>query len=322
MYNVIKRDGTKEKFDEMKIEKAIRKAYKACSKEANELLINSIIEAVNNIHLEEIKIENIQDIIEQCLMEVDPVVGKRYVIYRNERARLRGLVKTFNELVEIEDNDVKNENANVNGNTPAGQMMKFASTSSKMYAEDFLIDQKYVKLQQDNLIHIHDEDYYPSKTTTCVQHDLTKLFKDGFKTGHGFIKEPNRLSVAVDLAAISLQTNQNEQHGGQAIVCWDNALVPYAKKSFKEHFLKAYIDYYEAIELPDDEEDYDAYKAMLEKYALPIEEQFGVIELGNQNLAKHYNRTFKIAKRETIRESDQAAQSFIYNMNTMHSRGK
>lgn len=321
MKYVIKRDGTEEKFNPSKIERAIKKAYTACSKEPNDELIKTIVNVLSESELEKLEIEKIQDIIEASLMEHDNAIGKRYVLYRNERARMRGLVKTFNEIVEIEDTDVKNENANVNGNTPAGQMMKFASTSSKMYAEDHLISRKFVELQQNNLVHIHDEDYYPSKTTTCVQHDLAKLFKGGFKTGHGFINEPNRLSVAVDLAAISLQTNQNEQHGGQAIVCWDNALVPYAKKSFREHFLKAYVDHYESVELPNDEEDYDAYVAILEEYAPKIEKQFGVIELDNQHLAEHYVRTFKIAKRELIRESDQAAQAFIYNMNTMHSRG-
>lgn len=321
---VIKRNGIYEDFDKNKIVTAIKKAYIGSNMEPNEGLANTIADIIASQPSDALTINKIQQLVESNLMRNEETVATAYVIYRNDRDRQRRLVKTYNEIIEIEDNDVKNENANVNGNTPAGQMMKFASTAANDHVDHHVIEKRFVDAQLKGDIHMHDKDYYGSKTTTCVQHDLSKLFKDGFATEHGFTREPNRLSTAVDLAAISLQTNQNEQHGGQAIVAWDYHMVPYAKKSFREHFLEAYLDMILTQKnISDmDSENEDHYKRMINDLQQEVTRKLGEIELGNKKLAKAFPNIFKIARRKLVKEAKQAHEGFVANMNTMHSRGK
>lgn len=323
--NVIKRNGNKEEFNTNKIIAAINKAYIGASKEPNLELAREIAKKIEKQATEkELTIAEIQQLVESQLMKNEEEVATAYIIYRNERDRERRLVKTYNEIIEIEDNDVKNENANVNGNTPAGQMMKFASTAANDHVDHHVITKRFVEAQNKGEIHIHDKDYYGSKTTTCVQHDLTQLFKDGFNTDHGFTREPNHLKTAVDLAAISLQTNQNEQHGGQAIVAWDHHMVPYAKKSFTEHFLDAYLDMIlNQVDISDlDPEKEEDYKKMIADLKAEVEKKAGAIELGNEKLKSKLPTIYKIARRRLVKEARQAHEGFIANMNTMHSRGK
>lgn len=320
---VIKRNGKQEIFNKDKIVSAIKKAYIGSSLEPDNSLANIIADIIENQPQEELTINQIQKLVESHLMKNEEDVATSYIIYRNERDRQRRLVKTYNEIIEIEDNDVKNENANVNGNTPAGQMMKFASTAANDHVDNHVITKRFVEAQNKAEIHIHDKDYYGSKTTTCVQHDLTKLFKDGFYTEHGYTREPNRLSTAIDLAAISLQTNQNEQHGGQAIVAWDYHMVPYAKKSFREHFLEAYLDLIlTQKDITDmNPENDDDYKRMIGDLNQEVNRRVGEIELGNKQLKLQYPTIYKIARRKLVKEAKQAHEGFIANMNTMHSRG-
>lgn len=318
---VIKRDGTEEAFNKEKIVSAIKKAY--VGKEPDETLARTIADIIEAQPQDTLKIKRIQELVESNLMRNEETVATAYVIYRNEHDRRRRLVKTYNEIIEIQDNDVKNENANINGNTPAGQMMKFASVAANDHVDHYVIDKHFVKQHDLGYIHIHDKDYYGSKTTTCVQHDLTKLFKGGFYTEHGFTREPNHLKTATDLAAISLQTNQNEQHGGQSIVAWDHHMEPYAKISFEQHFLDAYLDYILIhIDVADmDAEKEEDYLKMIDDVKKEIEKKVGSIELGNQKLKEQYKTLYKIARRKLVKEAKQAHEGFIANMNTMHSRG-
>lgn len=321
---VIKRNGKKEDFNSNKIVTAINKAYIGASKEPNLELAKEIAKKIEKQATEkEFTIAEIQQLVESQLMKNEEEVATAYIIYRNERDRERRLVKTYNEIIEIEDNDVKNENANVNGNTPAGQMMKFASTAANDHVDHHVITKHFVEAQNKGFIHIHDKDYYGSKTTTCVQHDLTQLFKDGFNTDHGFTREPNHLKTAVDLAAISLQTNQNEQHGGQAIVAWDHHMVPYAKKSFTEHFLDSYLDnILNQVDISDLDPEVEAdYKKMIADLKIEVERKAGEIELSNEKLKSKFPTIYKIARRRLVKEARQAHEGFIANMNTMHSRG-
>lgn len=312
-----KRDGTIEGFHAFKIENAIKKAYKACDMPPNKKICSEIANIVYTKDKEQLTIEEIQSIVEEELMhKSEEQVAKAYIIYRSKRDKNRKMFKTFNELVDTSNEDIKIDNANMNGNTPAGQMMKFASVATVDYAEEHLISQRFVEAKNRGDIYYHDSDYYVSKSVTCTEHDLKELYKDGFYTEHGFIREPNRLTSAIELAAISLQTNQNLQHGGQAIACWDNSMVPYAKISFEYFFLENYVDnYYEC----DTQEEL---KEKMKEAKSFIESKVGEIELSNQKLKEWQPIAYRIAKRKLIRESDQAHEGFVFNMNTMHSRGK
>lgn len=212
---IIKRNGKLEDFNKEKIKIAISKAFLSVNIFPGEMC-EEIAERIRLEGPEEVSIAEIQKMVEKELMKADfegsSDVATSYIIYRNEKDRERRLINTYTEIVEIEDGDVKNENANINGNTPAGQMMKFASTSASDFADRHIIPKKYTEAQKRGEIHIHDKDYYGTRTTTCHHSDLGKLLEGGFSTEHGTIREPNRIKAAIDLAAISLQTSQNEQH--------------------------------------------------------------------------------------------------------------
>ena len=239
---ITKRDGSQQPYDGEKIRQAILKAYRAVG--LNDEAQNAIkIEASIHQELAQegacIAVEAIQDLVERELMNLDPQVAKKYIIYREwrtvEREKRTSLKKTMDGIVSIEKNDVNLGNANMSAYTPSGQMMTFASEVTKDYAMKYLMAPQYARAHASGDIHIHDLDYYPTKTATCVQYDLADLFERGFHTKNGSIRTPQNIQSYATLATIVFQTNQNEQHGGQAIPAFDFFMAPGVRKSFIRH---------------------------------------------------------------------------------------
>lgn len=221
--NIIKRDGREETFDVSKITKAIFKAATACGGTdyaTSERLASKVVNLYNSSNHDNKNptVEEIQDLVEKILVEEGHAqTAKAYILYRNNRSRIResntNWIKTMKEITftKASDSDLKRENGNINGDTSMGTMLKYGSSSAKEFYENFVLDPKHAKAHHDGDIHIHDLDFY-TLTTTCTQIDLNKLFKNGFSTGHGYLREPNDISSYAALACIAIQSNQNDQH--------------------------------------------------------------------------------------------------------------
>jgi ribonucleoside-triphosphate reductase len=234
---VIKRDGRIVGFNEDKIMAAIRKAMLHTDKGEDTALIKRITDFITCKGSSQMSVEEIQDMVEMELMKsTRKEVAKKYIAYRDQRsiARKAKTKDIFLEIIETKANEVTRENANMNADTPAGMMMKFASETTKPFVDDYLINEEIKDAVRNNYIHIHDKDYYPTKSLTCVQHPLDKILKNGFLAGHGESRPAKRIETASMLACISLETAQNEMHGGQAIPAFDFYLAPYVRKSFIE----------------------------------------------------------------------------------------
>jgi ribonucleoside-triphosphate reductase len=240
-----------------------------------------------------ISVEEIQDLVEKELMAVRPEVAKKYIIYREwrntERDRKTQMKHIMDGIVAIDKNDVNLSNANMSSHTPAGQMMTFASEVTKDYTYKYLLPKRFAEAHQLGDIHIHDLDYYPTKTTTCIQYDLADLFERGFRTKNGSIRTPQSIQSYATLATIIFQTNQNEQHGGQAIPAFDYFMAEGVRKTYKKH-LKNLTDFY--VEMEGHE---------------PTEE--ALLKIRHK------------ADEQTRKDTHQAMEGFIHNLNTMHSRG-
>jgi len=240
---VQKRDGRKVKFDKEKIKIAVLKAFidvdgeeTAYAKEKARDIAN-FIEVLNK----SMTVEEIQDQVEERLMASNRKdVARKYIIYRNERNKIRKskTYAVFNSIVNTESNDVTKENANMNAETPAGMMMKFASETTKAYTDDELISDEAREAVDNNYIHIHDKDYYPTKSLTCLQHPLDRILNNGFRAGHGSSRPAKRIETASIIGCISMETVQNEMHGGQAIPAFDYYLAPYVRKTYIEEVEK------------------------------------------------------------------------------------
>lgn len=323
LQQVIKRDGSQVKFNGERIRQAVLKAARAANEQLPEGFEHEVEAAVHqDSTFTCASIEFIQDRVEHILMK-SPYedTAKAYVTYRKQRAADRKYyeknVKTFNEIIDVADTNVKNENANINGNTPAGQMMKFASETTKQYAMTHLLNPEHARAHEEGLIHIHDLDYMPTKTTTCVQYDLNSLFKDGFDSGHGYLREPQSIRSAGALAAIAFQANQNEQHGGQAIPAFDHFMAPSVHRSFIKYFMKYAVMFELAFDWANNDEAY--VERSFEAFDEP---QDCRIYIGNADLQKHeYKKVYEYALRDTTEETEQAMEAFLANMNSMHSRG-
>ena len=224
-------------------------------------------------------------------------------------------------IITVEKNDINNENANMSSMTPAGQMMRFASEVSKMYALENLISPKFAEAHQKGEIHIHDLDYYPSKTTTCLQYDLADMFEHGFQTKHGYIREAKSISTYATLATIIFQTNQNEQHGGQAIPAFDFYMAKGVLKSFRRHFRYRILSF---LSLDYVDETNKKVKSFINENIHTILPD----DNAAQKISEHLNiektqikRLLEIAYDDTRLETYQAMEGFLHNLNTMHSRG-
>lgn len=315
---IIKRDGKVVDFDPDKITEAIAKAGLATEEfkhdRAKQLSDKVVKRATETIKARTPSVEQIQDIVEEVLMEsAFKRTAKEYITYRQERNKTReaksNLMETYRTIAiadASEDSDVKRGNANVDGNSAMGKMLQFGAEGSKVFAKTVLMRPEFAKAHDDGDIHIHDLDFYATGTLTCCQTDPFKLFDNGgFNTGHGHLRTPNSIGSYGALAAIILQANQNEQHGGQSIPNFDYAMAPGVDKTFRKSLKRAIKEYNDftgknlKIEIPDDL----AYGDTDRLKSLKVPEVI-----------------VKDASEDTERQTYQAMEGFIHNLNTMHSR--
>ena len=237
IHSVLKRDGRTVSFDISKIEEAICKAMGHSSHGVDFKLANDIASRINSKGNKIMSVEAIQDLVEIELMKSSRKdVAKLYISYRNARsvARKAKTREMFLEIIEAKSNDITRENANMNADTPAGMMMKFASETTKPFVDDYLVDEDIKSAVKNGFLHIHDKDYYPTKSLTCVQHPLDRILGRGFMAGHAESRPAKRIETASIQACISLETAQNEMHGGQAIPAIDFYFAPYVRSTYIE----------------------------------------------------------------------------------------
>ena len=302
---VKKRDGRIVGFNEQKVMAAIRKAMLHTDKGEDERLLYQITDRIAQRGESQMTVEEIQDLVEMELMKSSRKdVAQKYIAYRNQRsiARKAKTREVFLDIVNIKNNDVTRENANMNADTPAGMMMKFASETTKPFVDDYLLSEDSRNAVEHNYLHIHDKDYYPTKSLTCVQHPLDNILHNGFTAGHGASRAAKRIETASVLACISLECAQNEMHGGQAIPAFDFYLAPFVRMSYIEE-LKALEDLY-------GEDFKDLYDEPLMDY---LKAPLDGLE-GKDRARQH-------AINKTVARVHQAMEAFIHNMNTIHSRG-
>ncbi|MCQ2375617.1 MAG: anaerobic ribonucleoside triphosphate reductase [Salinivirgaceae bacterium] len=302
---VVKRDGRIVGFNQEKIEAAIRKAMFQTDAGEDESLILKISDRIAYKGKNQMSVEAIQDMVENELMNSSRKdVARVYISYRDKRsvARKAKTRDIFTEIIEAKSNDVTRENANMNTDTPAGMMMKFASESTKPFVDDYLLSPDVKSAVRNAYLHIHDKDYYPTKSLTCVQHPLDKILNYGFTAGHGESRPAKRIETAGVLGCISMETVQNEMHGGQAIPAFDFYLAPYVRYS--------YIEEIKVLERLYGEQFNDLYNAEIEDYL--IKDLDGL--QGKERVMQH-------AINRTVNRVHQSMEAFIHNMNTIHSRG-
>jgi len=302
---VVKRDGRVVGYNDEKIKAAIRKAMLQTEMGEDEALIHKITDRISMSGPEQMTVEQIQDRVEMELMKSSrKEVAKRYIAYRDQRsiARRAKTRDMFLEIIEAKNNDITRENANMNTDSPAGMMMKFASETTKPFVDDYLLSHEAREAVRNGYLHIHDKDYYPTKSLTCVQHPLDRILKYGFTAGHGESRPAKRIETASIIGCISLETAQNEMHGGQAIPAFDFYLAPYVRASFVEEL--------KTLEAFNGEDYSELYDAPIDDYIKrPLD---GLT--GKERVKQH-------AINKTVGRVHQAMEAFIHNMNTIHSRG-
>lgn len=343
--SITKRDGRIVLYDQTKIASAVLKALEVsgngdaadAARVAND--VHRDLESYFNTEAPNIEI--IQDIVEKQLMNHGfSEAAKAYILYRANRTRAReantSLMKTIDEITQVDAriSDMKRDNANIDGNTAMGSMLQIGAAGAKAYNEMYLLRPEHAKAHREGYIHIHDFDFY-SLTTTCCQIDILKLFHGGFSTGHGYLREPNSIQSYAALAAIAIQSNQNDQHGGQSIPNFDYGMAEGIAKTYRKAFTRRLK---EAVEDFFDLEDemqtisdavYEAETASGENARLENSEVF--VNKMNESLRAHYNLTEaqaaklikksqKRAWQKTDRDTHQAMEGFVHNLNTMHSR--
>ncbi|OSB07743.1 anaerobic ribonucleoside triphosphate reductase [Paraclostridium bifermentans] len=347
---VKKRDGRVIPFNSDRITRAIfLAASKVAQREGSvadynvaELLTQDVIKLLNiKFATNTPGVEDIQDAVVKVLIEKGHAkTSEEYIIYRTERNRIRNsksrLMKSIGEITfaDADDADIKRENANIDGNTAMGTMLQYGSTVSKEFCKTYMLKPEHAFAHDNGDIHIHDMDFLNMGTLTCCQIDLIKLFKDGFSTGHGFLREPNDIISYAALAAIAIQSNQNDQHGGQSIPFFDYGLAEGVYKTFKKLYInnmsKA-LELYEGIEALDEIRDIVSYveENTDTKASISLDESY--INLEKRELINRLNIkadvaekaqkfAYKEAYKETDRSTYQAMEAFIHNLNTMHSR--
>ena len=348
---VIKRNGKKVPFDGAKIALAIKKGFDSVEddyedeEEKNRKYSSSDIQKVYQAVLKKIqkdskeknnkfKIEEIQDYIEGELSSKGyDDVYQSFSSYRERRNQSResffGDNKTHKFLKSLEnlglksanEEDAKRENANIDGNSPMGTMLQYGATVSKEFAKAYLMKKEYAEAHDNGTIHIHDMDFLAMGTTTCCQIDLSKLFKNGFDTGHGYIRTPQDISTYGALAAIVIQANQNDQHGGQAIPAFDYYMAPGVLKTFKKQFKQTIYDFLDlegfipVINIDRIIREIDK----LESIEVDVKE-FSDYQKGSSRIHEIFEKSYEKALQKTDRATQQAMEAFIHNLNTMHSR--
>ncbi len=342
MEKVIKRDGRKVKFDRKKIVNAISKAFASLDVEGDELIddiTDEVINHIDNNFKNKIpQVEDIQDEIEKVLIEHNEAeVAKAYILYRANRTRFREsrthLMETLRDITfkDAKNNDVKRENANIDGDTAMGTMLRYGSESAKEFYLSNVIDPRFASAHRNGDIHIHDMDFY-TLTLTCCQIDILELFKHGFSTGHGFLREPQSIRSYSSLACIAIQANQNDMHGGQSIPNFDYGMAPGVIKSYRKSIIRnlqvilgLFVDHFckdEAKELVSKAEeaskdecriDHEAFNEALLKEAKKTYPDI-------LDMEKLISRVIEVSYKETRDETYQAMEALIHNLNTMHSR--
>lgn len=341
---IIKRDGRAAAFDLEKITQAIYKAAEAIGgndyESAKELALQvekSLEEQCKNSAP---TVEQVQDTVEKVLIENGHArTAKEFILYRAERTRVREmntrLMKIYEDLTfkSAKDNDVKRENANIDGDTAMGTMLKYGSEGAKQFNEMYILSPQYSKAHLSGDIHIHDLDFF-TLTTTCCQIDLLRLFKSGFSTGHGYLREPNDIASYSALACIAIQSNQNDQHGGQSVPNFDYSMAPGVKKTYRKRYR---INLERAIELLTDDENPQQTAVDIATKAEEISGEWPTLEdqtpaykqaeieilnerFGDKTAGKIQRFAFKHAEAETDKATFQAMEALIHNLNTMHSR--
>ena len=348
---VVKRDGRKVDFNGTKIALAIQKGFesvkiidddnayvfKYTEKDTNKVFVGVMKKIVKDYKdKEKIKIEEIQDLIEEQLKKDKyEDVYEAFKEYRERRAlsretflgfdekRRHRLLKAFENLglKSAHEEDAKRENANVDGDTAMGTMLQYGSTISREFAKSYLMKKKFAEAHENGDIHIHDMDFLPMGTTTCTQIDLNKLFKNGFSTGHGHLREPNDIMSYSALAAIAIQSNQNDQHGGQAIPAFDFYLAPGVLKTFRKQFKQTLYDILDVTDF--------ARFLNFDKIAQTIDKlttitvditMFEPFYKDSTEVKRIFEKAYEKALQKTDRITYQAMEAFIHNLNTMHSR--
>ena len=346
---VIKRNGKKVPFDETKIALAIKKGFDSVEIDDGEdgklrkydsKDIQKVYQAVLKKIEKEAKktdkfqIEQIQDFIEEELSSKGyEDVYKSFSEYRERRAQSRQSFfddkKTHKFLKSLEnlglksanEEDAKRENANIDGNSPMGTMLQYGSTVSREFAKAYLMKPEYAKMHDEGEIHIHDMDFLAMGTTTCCQIDLSRLFKNGFDTGHGYVRPPQDISTYSSLAAIVIQANQNDQHGGQSIPALDYYLAPGVLKTFKKQFKQTIYDFLDlegfigVINIDRIIREIDK----IESIDVNLEE-FSDYQKGSNRVKEIFKLASEKALQKTDRATQQAMEAFVHNLNTMHSR--
>ena len=336
--SIIKRDKREVPFNDDKITQAIVKAFIASGSSKREetaaMLTKEVVEELEKAENPTPGVEDIQDVVEDVLMTNGFVqTAKAYILYRAERNRKRemdtNLMRIYQDITfkSAKDSDIKRENANIDGDTAMGTMLKYGSEGSKQFYEMFVIDKEFANAHKDGDIHIHDMDFY-TLTTTCCQIDLQKLFRGGFSTGHGVLREPNDITSYSALACIAIQSNQNDQHGGQSIANFDYDMAPGVRKTFVKRFCGNFAN---AVFLLCGREDAEEMakemtaicgepridgEALKPKYldfmkdqGIDAETAEKIIEFTNSKSLEEVNRI-----------TYQAMEAFVHNLNTMHSR--
>ena len=343
--NIRKRDGREVAFDQQKIEQAIFAAFKASGSakghETSTLLAQQVVQQMEND--ESISgtptVEQVQDTVERVLIEKGFVrSAKAYILYRAERSRVRQmntrLMRTFEDIVfkDAIDSDIKPENANINGDTAMGSMLKFGSEGAKQFYETYVMDPRFAEAHREGDIHIHDMDFY-TLTTTCCQIELKSLFKGGFSTGHGYLREPQDITSYAALACIAIQANQNDQHGGQAIVDFDYGMAPGVEKTFIKRYR---LNLARALELLHDDAAADAHAAdiiaalkdrelaptLLEQpeHRAALKEALLALDMDAASAERIMDFAQHRSEQETDKATYQAMEALIHNLNTMNSR--
>ncbi|MBR1584691.1 MAG: anaerobic ribonucleoside triphosphate reductase [Clostridia bacterium] len=342
--SIRKRDGRIVPFDMEKIQGAVQKAFEASGSAKGEETARAISQQVeteleNNENIGSVPtVEEVQDAVERVLIEKGFVrTAKAYILYRAERSRVREmntrLMKVFEDIAykDAIDSDIKRENANINGDTAMGSMLKFGSEGSKQFYDMFVLNPKHAQAHREGDIHIHDLDFL-TLTTTCCQIQLSTLFKGGFSTGHGVLREPKDIASYSALACIAIQANQNDQHGGQSIVDFDYGMAPGVRKTFIKRF-RDNLSRALTLRAGDENAD-DTAKALLDEIeaetglhpSLQPEEEFvaafkeKIAPLFDASAQEIFDFVQQYATKETRRSTYQAMEALVHNLNTMNSR--
>lgn len=322
---VVKRDGGTVRFHKEKIKNAIEKGFASVGRHADaEATMKVLNRALNQIEasgLTRIEIEKIQDLVEEAFVEEGFIEEyKAFKNYRQKRALARDcfssrqhrLMKTLENFGIKDSKEVneKRENANINGDSAMGMMLQYGSTLTKAYTTAYCLDSKIAAAHESGDIHIHDMDFYPMGTTTCLQIPLDQLFKGGFNTGHGFIREPKDIASYAALAAIAIQSNQNDQHGGQSIPLFDLYLAPGVLHTFRRHYSHSLDDFQDFTGLLDENQ----MSVLKERIAALTDLKEAEADL------PQLRQVYEKALQKTERATYQAMEGLIHNLNTMHSR--